>query len=108
MHNSSERCKIIVDAMGGDYAPQNAVIGAIEASNENSGFDLFLVGREKEIVRVILENNLSFDNSNIINAEEIIEMGETPTDAIKKKLNSSISVGARYVKEKKAHAFVSA
>jgi len=106
--DNSERCKIIVDAMGGDYAPQNAVVGAIEASMENPGFDLFLVGKEKEILRVIADNNLSFDNSRVINAEEIIEMGDTPTEAIKKKPNSSIVVGARYVKEKKADAFVSA
>jgi len=108
MDNSSERCKIIVDAMGGDYAPQNAVVGAIEASMENPGFDLFLVGKEKEISRVITDRNLSFNNSRIINAEEIIDMGDSPTEAIKKKPNSSIVVGARYVKEKKAHAFVSA
>jgi len=108
MDNSSERCKIIVDAMGGDYAPQNAVVGAIEASMENPGFDLFLVGKEKEILRVITDRNLSFDNSRIINAEEIIDMGDSPTEAIKKKPNSSIVLGARYVKEKKAHAFVSA
>lgn len=108
MDNSSERCKIIVDAMGGDYAPQNAVVGAIEASMENPGFDLFLVGKEKEILRVITDRNLSFDNSRIINAEEIIDMGDSPTEAIKKKPHSSIVVGARYVKEKKAHAFVSA
>jgi phosphate acyltransferase len=108
MDNSSERCKIIVDAMGGDYAPQNAVVGAIEALLENPGFDLFLVGKEKEILNVVANKNLSFDNSRIINAEEIIEMGDSPTEAIKKKTNSSIVVGSRYVKEKKAHAFVSA
>jgi glycerol-3-phosphate acyltransferase PlsX len=106
--NNSDRCKIIVDAMGGDYAPQNAVVGAIEAFLENPGFDLFLVGKEKEILKVIADNKLGFDNSMIINAEEVIEMGDTPTEAIKKKPNSSIVVGASYVKEKKAHAFVSA
>lgn len=108
MQNPSDRCKIIVDAMGGDYAPQNAVRGAIEAAHENPGFDLFLVGKEKEILKVISEHKLGFDSSKIINAEEIIEMSDTPTEAIKKKLNSSIVVGARYVKENKAHAFVSA
>ena len=106
--DNSERCKIIVDAMGGDYAPQNAIVGAIDAERKNPGFDLFLVGKEKEIMKVLVDKNLSFDNSRIISAEEIIEMGDTPTEAIKKKLNSSIVVGARYVKEKKAHAFVSA
>ncbi len=108
MQDSSERCKIIVDAMGGDYAPENAVVGAIQASMANPGFDLFLVGREKDILKVIKDKNLSFDNSKIIHAEDVVEMGDSPTDAIKKKPNSSIVVGAKYVKEKKAHAFVSA
>ena len=108
MQDSSERCKIIVDAMGGDYAPENAVVGAIQASMVNPGFDLFLVGREKDILKVIKDKNLSFDNSKIIHAEDVVEMGDSPTDAIKKKPNSSIVVGAKYVKEKKAHAFVSA
>lgn len=108
MDNSSERCKIVVDAMGGDYAPENSVLGAIQASQENSDFDLFLVGRKNEILRVIEEKKLSFDHSKIIEADEVIEMGESPTEAIKKKANSSIVVGAKYVQEKKAHAFVSA
>ncbi len=108
MQNSFERCKIIVDAMGGDYAPLNVVIGAIEAANENHNIDLLLVGREKEILKVVENQNLNFDNSKIIHSEEVIEMGETPTEAIKKKHNSSIVVGSRYVKEKKADAFVSA
>ena len=108
MQDSSERCKIIVDAMGGDYAPENAVVGAIQASMVNPGFDLFLVGREKDILKVIKDKNLSFDSSKIIHAEDVVEMGDSPTDAIKKKPNSSIVVGAKYVKERKAHAFVSA
>ncbi len=108
MQDSSERCKIIVDAMGGDYAPENAVVGAIQASMANPGFDLFLVGREKAILKVIKDKNLSFDSSKIIHAEDVVEMGDSPTDAIKKKPNSSIVVGAKYVKEKKAQAFVSA
>ncbi|NWF90298.1 MAG: phosphate acyltransferase PlsX [Ignavibacteriaceae bacterium] len=108
MQQSSERCKIIVDAMGGDYAPENAVIGAVEAANENSGFDLFLVGIEKDITKVLKEKKLKFDTSRIINAPEVIEMGDSPTDAIKKKPNASIVIGSKYVKEKKAHAFVSA
>jgi glycerol-3-phosphate acyltransferase PlsX len=49
-----------------------------------------------------------FDKSKIIHTDDVIEMGESPTDAIKKKPNSSIVLGAKYVKEKKANAFVSA
>lgn len=107
MNNSSERCKIVVDAMGGDYAPENAVLGALQASQGNSDFELFLVGRKNEILRVIEEKKLSFDHSKIIEADEVIEMGEAPVKAIKK-TKSSIVIGAKFVQEKKAHAFVSA
>ena len=102
------KCRIIVDAMGGDFAPQNTVVGAIQAFNDSKDFDLFLVGKEKEILEVISNNNLSFEKKNIINADEIIEMGESPTTALKRKTNSSIVIGAKLVKEKKADAFVSA
>ena len=102
------KCRIAVDAMGGDFAPQNTVIGAIQALNEIKNFELYLVGREKEILDVISGNNLSFEKKNIINADEVIEMGESPTSALKKKTNSSIVVGAKLVKDKKAEAFVSA
>lgn len=108
MENISRSCKIIVDAMGGDFAPENAVMGAIQAAEENLDFELFLVGREREISKVIDDNRLQFDHSKIINADEVIEMADSPTEAIKKKPNSSIVVGAKYVKEKKADAFVSA
>ena len=106
--SNKSKCRIVVDAMGGDFAPQNSVVGAVEAYNEREEFDLYLVGKEKEILRVISENNLSFDKNFIINADEVIDMAETPTAALKKKPNSSLVVGAHLVKEKKADAFVSA
>ncbi len=106
--DSKSRCRIVIDAMGGDYAPQNAVVGAIQAFNENGNFDLYLVGKTSEIQNVISSNNLSFNKENIINADEVIEMGDQPTAALKSKPNSSIVVGAKLVKDKKADAFVSA
>lgn len=108
--NSTEqtKCKIVVDAMGGDFAPQNAVVGAVQALRIDSGIELYLVGRKSEIISVLKKNNLNFDDNFIINAEQVIEMGESPTSALKSKPDSSIVVGARLVKEKKAHAFVSA
>jgi glycerol-3-phosphate acyltransferase PlsX len=111
MNNSdpdTSRCRIIVDAMGGDFAPQNSVEGAVEAYNHGKEFDLYLVGKEKEILKVLSDKNLSFDKNFIINADEVIEMGDTPTVALKKKPNSSIVIGAQWVKDKKADAFVSA
>ncbi len=105
---NTHKCKIAVDAMGGDYAPLNAIMGAIEAFNEKKDFELILVGKKDEIKKVLTEKNLSFPEENIVHASEVIGMKDTPTTALKQKKDSSIVVGATLVKEKKAHAFVSA
>ncbi len=106
--NNSSRCRIVVDAMGGDFAPANAVLGAIEAFSEKKNFDLFLVGKEKLIIEVLSSNNLSFSKEFIVNADEVIEMGDSPAASLKSKPNSSIVIGAQLVRDKKADAFVSA
>ncbi|HSR18560.1 MAG TPA: phosphate acyltransferase PlsX, partial [Ignavibacteriaceae bacterium] len=111
MYNSdpnSLKCRIVIDAMGGDFAPQNIVLGAVQALNESRNIELFLVGRKIEIKKVLQSNHLSFKEENIINADELIEMGENPVAALRLKPNSSIVIGAGLVKEKKADAFVSA
>lgn len=104
----NSHCRIIVDAMGGDFAPQNAVIGAIQAAMADPSIDLFLAGQKKAITDVIESNNLRFDYSKIIDAEDIISMSESPTTAIKSKPRSSIVMGTKLVRENKADAFVSA
>jgi glycerol-3-phosphate acyltransferase PlsX len=106
--NNSARCRIVVDAMGGDFAPANAVLGALEAYQENQSFDLFLVGRKKQIEEVLTANKLSIKAESIINADEVIEMGDSPAASLKSKPNSSIVIGAQLVRDKKADAFVSA
>jgi len=106
--NNSSRCRIVVDAMGGDFAPANAVLGAIEAFSEKKNFDLFLVGKERQISEVLSSNNLSFPKDFIVNAGEVIEMGDSPAASLKTKPNSSIVIGAQLVRDKKADAFVSA
>lgn len=107
-NSKNSKCRIIVDAMGGDYAPQNAVIGAIEAYQINKDFDLYLIGKKDQILSVIKSNQLSFNENFIIHTDEVIEMGDSPTSALKSKPNSSIVKGAQLVKEGKAEAFVSA
>lgn len=94
--------------MGGDFAPINTVTGAIEACSQDKNIELFLVGREKDILGTISSRGLSFSNENVVNADEVIDMGEGPTTALKSKPDSSIVVGAKLVKEGKADAFVSA
>ena len=107
-NQKNPKCRIIVDAMGGDYAPQNAVVGAIEAYTQSKSFELYLVGKKDEILSVIRNNQLTFDENYIIHADEVIDMGDSPTSALKTKPNSSIVKGAQLVKEGKADAFVSA
>lgn len=101
-------CRIIVDAMGGDFAPHNIVIGSVRAAEEDDSIDLLLCGREAEILEVLKQNNLNSGRYCIINASEVISMSETPTTALKNKPDSSIVVGAKAIKENKADAFVSA
>ncbi len=107
-NTKSQKCRIVVDAMGGDFAPQNAVVGAIEAFNEKKDFDLILVGLKDQIIDVIKSNNLSFSEQNIIHTSEVIGMGELPTTALKNKPDSSIVKGTQLVRDGKADAFVSA
>ena len=106
--NNSSRCRIVVDAMGGDFAQANAVLGALEAYNQNKSFDLFLVGRKNQIEEVLSTNNLTLNAESIVNADEVIEMGDSPAASLKLKPNSSIVIGAQLVRDKKADAFVSA
>ncbi len=111
MHNPESQnpiCRIAVDAMGGDFAPRNAITGAIQAFEEKKNFELLLVGKKSAIKDVIFKDKLNFDENNIIHADDVIEMADVPVNAIKLKPNSSIVVGANLVKDKKADAFVSA
>jgi len=101
-------CRIAVDAMGGDFAPTNAVLGAVQAYEQKKDFDLLLVGRRDEILKVASTHNLSVRDEMIIHTDEVIEMGESPTSSLKKKPNSSIVVGAQLVRDNKADGFVSA
>jgi len=110
--NSSEpdrsKCRVIIDAMGGDFAPLNNVLGALQAVNEVKDIDLFLVGNSDGINRVLSERNVSFKKENIIHADRVIEMGENPTQALKSKPDSSLMIGAGLVRDHKADALLSA
>ncbi len=60
-------------------------LGAVEAFNESKSFDLFLVGKEKKIIEVLSSSNLSFSKDFIVNADEVIEMGDSPASSLKVK-----------------------
>ncbi len=106
--NKSKRCRIAVDAMGGDFAPKHEILGAISALAENKDIDIILVGDKVKILAIAAEEKVSLDEKMIYHASQIVDMHDKPTDAIKNKQDSSLVVGAKLVKEGKADAFVSA
>lgn len=104
-----EKIKIVVDAMGGDFAPLNDVSGAIIAAEEKpDSLEIILAGKEKLIRDEILKHKVSLKNLAVVNADEVVTMHDSPTESLKTKSNSSISVGMNLLKEKKADAFISA
>lgn len=105
---SSGKCKVVLDAMGGDYAPLNEIIGAIDAEREDENLEVWLAGDRSAIEKVIKEKNLHFDTSRIIDASQVVTMSDAPVQAYKEKQDSSLAKGLKYVKEGKADAFVSA
>jgi glycerol-3-phosphate acyltransferase PlsX len=99
--------KIAVDAMGGDFAPRNAVEGAVDACREFQ-LPVILVGREGEIRQELDRLGVSGLPIDVVHAEEVVGMEEPAISAIRKKKKSSIRIGTRLVKEGQAQGFVSA
>ena len=102
--------RIALDVMGGDHIPAIPIKGAIEAiEGLENDFDLILVGNEALIKRH-LEKYRQFDPSRIeiVHAPEVVEMGESPWVALRKKKQSSIAVGIDLLAREKAEAFISA
>ncbi len=102
------KCIVAVDAMGGDFAPRNTVLGAVDAAGTSEDLEVLLVGNRDAILNELEKNNLKFDTEKIVHASEVIDMNDSPTSSLKSKPDSSIVIGAKLVREKKAHAFVSA
>ncbi len=102
--NAASQLKVLVDAMGGDKAPEEIVKGALEASNDTN-VDIVLVGNENKIKPHLQTTNRSIE---VVNAEEVITYDEQPVAAIRKKKKSSIVKGLKLLKEGKAQAMVSA
>ena len=103
----SERIRIAVDAMGGDNAPHEIVAGVLEALRERTGFDVILIGKQELIEAELRGKDYPKERVEILHASEVIEMAEPPVAAIRSKTDSSIAVGLRLVRDKKADTFVS-
>ncbi len=99
--------KIVVDAMGGDYAPEVVVAGAVAEARER-GTGIILVGIEDRVrAELAKHGDTSGLPIEVVHASEVVEM-EEHTLAVRAKKDSSMMVGMRLVKEGKADAFASA
>lgn len=99
--------KIIVDAMGGDHAPEVVIDGAVAAVNQYDT-EVILVGDEAKIKKLLEKKSYPKDKISTYHAPDVIEMHESPAVSVRKKRNSSISIGINLVKEGKGDAFFSA
>jgi glycerol-3-phosphate acyltransferase PlsX len=98
---------IALDAMGGDDAPRQIVQGAVDAAR-GLAVRVALVGCEEEVRAELAGTGYDGDLIEIVPASEVIEMEEAPALAARQKKDSSIVVGLKLVKDRKASAFVSA
>lgn len=99
--------RIIVDAMGGDYAPEAVIEGAVAAAKEYNT-KVVLVGDEPRIQSLLKKAKYLGDKISVYPAQEVIGMDESPASSVRKKRNSSIVVGLDLVKEGQGDAFFSA
>ena len=95
--------RIALDSMGGDHAPSEIVAGAIDASNR--GVDVVLVGDEDLLERELAKHGSSLP---IVDAPDVIAMGDDPGSALREKPEASINVTARLVSDGSAQGLVSA
>ena len=98
--------KIIIDAMGGDHAPQEIVKGALRARKE-LGVDVTLVGKKEEIEAVLRAEKVT-DMPEIVDAREVITMDDDPSTATRRKKDSSMAVALTLLKDGRGDALVSA
>lgn len=101
--------RIIVDAMGGDNAPQAAVLGALDAARD-FGTEITLVGRGEEILDIMRKNGCPDlpRGMEIANADDVVDMHDAPGELLHKRKNSSMVIGLKMLADGQGDAFLSA
>ena len=101
--------KIILDAMGGDNAPEAPVLGAIEAAKD-FGSQITLVGKGEAILEVLKKHNIANlpEGMEIAHADDVVDMHDDPATVVRKRKNSSMVVGLKMLSDGQGDAFVSA
>ncbi len=104
----SQRIRIVVDAMGGDFAPAEPIRGAVEALNERDDIEIVLVGRKEAMAEELVKHVYDKNRMELVFASEVIETGEPPVESIQKKKDSSLVVGLKKIRNGEADAIVTA
>jgi glycerol-3-phosphate acyltransferase PlsX len=99
--------RIVLDAMGGDHAPEVAVEGGVMAAREY-GIEVVLVGPQGVVEAELAKHDTAGLSLPIVHASQVIEMTDEPSVAAKKKKDSSMVVGMNLVKNGEAEAFTTA
>ena len=103
----NDKMRIALDAMGGDHAPAEVVRGAVESAKEHK-IEVVLVGQQEAIRSQLDLYGQTGLALSIVDASQVVEMGDHPAMAIRQKRDSSIVVGMNLLKEGSVSAFVSA
>ncbi len=103
----SGKYSIVIDAMGGDYAPQEIIKGTAKASSLKN-VSLYLAGRTEQIKKVASESNISLDNIGIIESAQKVTMDQSPSEVLKSGRESSIFKGTQKASQVNKGAFLSA
>ena len=101
--------KIILDAMGGDHAPEAPVMGALQAAKAY-GAQITLVGRGADILAVLQKHGINDlpEGMEIANADDGVDMHDDPAAVIHKRKNSSMVIGLKMLADGLGDAFISA
>ena len=82
--------KVVVDAFGGDNAPLEVIKGSVQAVNENSNLHIILTGKEDAINECLSTLEYNKEQISIVHANDVISNNESPTEAIRRKKDSSL------------------
>lgn len=99
--------RIALDAMGGDHAPREVVRGAVESAREQD-IEIVLVGKREAVEAELALCDHEGLNLSIVEASQVVEMGDHPAASVRQKRDSSIAVGMNLLKEGTVSALVSA
>jgi glycerol-3-phosphate acyltransferase PlsX len=100
--------KIVVDAMGSDAAPANEAAGCVKALKVSPDLEILLVGEPERVERELAKYSVPGGRIEVVPASETIGMDEKPAEALRKKKDASVRVGAICVREGRGEALVSA